>query len=266
MKQPILIQGKIRLKNFDPAFCAGLEKEAARAQTLKWTRRIGEMQELLYANARNSLVILFQGMDASGKDGAVKRLLEFVNPAGVETTNFKAPSAEERAHDFLWRVHLAVPAHGFIGIFNRSHYEDVLVTRVHGLVDDDLAKLRFRQINDFERMLTENGVTILKLFLHMSRGEQKKRLEARLHDPHKNWKFNPDDLAERKYWRDYVRMYEDALEHTNTDWARWWIVPSDVKWYRNYMVAMIVAHALKKMDPQFPPPPKGLDLSKIVIE
>jgi PPK2 family polyphosphate:nucleotide phosphotransferase len=264
-------RGKVKLSDYAtdetgefPRTTEGRDLVAKQGSAL--TEKIAELQERLYAEAKQSLLIILQGMDAGGKDGTIKHVMSNVNPQGCSVTSFKVPTPLERAHDFLWRVHKAVPAHGFIGIFNRSHYEDVLVTRVHGLLDDDLAKLRFRQINDFERMLTENGVTILKFFLHMSRGEQKKRLEARLHDPHKNWKFNPDDLAERKYWRDYVRMYEDAVEHTNKDWARWWIVPSDVKWYRNYVVAMIVAHALKKMDPQFPPPPAGLDLSKIVIE
>jgi PPK2 family polyphosphate:nucleotide phosphotransferase len=241
-------------------------REKAEQQGAELKEKIADLQERLYAEAKQTLLIVLQGMDAGGKDGTIKHVMSSVNPQGCDVTSFKVPSSLEQAHDFLWRVHNAVPPHGFIGIFNRSHYEDVLVTRVHGLVDDDLAKRRFRQINDFERMLSENGVTLVKLFLHISRDEQKRRLEARLHDAKKNWKFNPGDLAERKLWKEYMRMYEDALEHTNKDGARWWIVPSDVKWYRNYVVAMIVARALKKMDPQFPPPPAGVDLSSIVIE
>jgi len=265
------LQGKVSLSDYATDDIGNFERTVeGRTQAAKLGEDLKEtiagLQERLYAESKQTLLLILQGMDAGGKDGTIKHVMSNVNPQGCVVTSFKVPTPLEQAHDFLWRIHAAVPPHGFIGIFNRSHYEDVLVTRVHGLVDDDLAKRRFRQINDFERMLSENGVTILKLFLHISRAEQKQRLEARLRDPRKNWKFNPGDLAERKLWREYMRMYEDALQHTNKDGARWWIVPSDVKWYRNYLVAMIVAHALKKMDPQFPPPPAGVDFSKIVIE
>ncbi len=263
MKQPILIQGKIRLKNFDPAFCAGLEKEAARAQTLKWTRRIGEMQELLYANARNSLVILFQGMDASGKDGAVKRVLEFVNPAGVETASFKAPSAEEQAHDFLWRVHKAVPRFGNIGIFNRSHYEEVLIVRVLELQPREVWQARYDQINDFERILAENGVMLLKFFLHLSKAEQAKRFKERLADPNKNWKFALDDLKMRAHWDGFQEAYEDAINRCSTKFCPWHVVPADHKWYRDYMVAQTVAKALEDLHMKWPAPRK--DLARIKI-
>jgi PPK2 family polyphosphate:nucleotide phosphotransferase len=228
--------------------------------------RIGELQERLYAESKQALLIILQGMDAGGKDGTIKHVMSHVNPQGCAITSFKAPTHQEQAHDFLWRIHNALPPRGFIGIFNRSHYEDVLVTRVHGELDDETARLRFRQINDFERALSENGVTILKFFLHISPAEQKRRLEARLRDPEKNWKFNAQDLAERKFWRDYQKMYAQAIEHTNTRWARWWIIPGDAKWYRNFVVATVIAHALKKMDPQFPPPPPGVDLEHIVID
>ena len=241
-------------------------REQAERMSEEFQQKIERLQERLYAESKQALLIILQGMDAGGKDGTIKHVMSSVNPQGCSVVSFKAPTPLERAHDFLWRIHNAVPQRGMIGIFNRSHYEDVLVTRVHGDIDEDEAKRRFRQINDFEQGLTENGVTILKFFLHISREEQKKRLEARLDDPQKIWKFNPQDLAERKHWREYRRMYEDAIAHTNSPYARWWIVPGDAKWYRNYLIAAIIAHTLKKMDPQFPPPPEGLDPARIVIE
>jgi PPK2 family polyphosphate:nucleotide phosphotransferase len=263
MKQPILVRGKVRLKDFDPAFCDDMDKEAAREKTLELGQRIGELQHLLYANAKRALVILFQGMDASGKDGAVRRVLEFVNPAGVQTANFKAPSSEERAHDYLWRVHKAVPPFGYIGIFNRSHYEEVLIVRVFDLQPKGVWQQRYDQINAFEKFLTENGVILCKFFLHLSKDEQAERLKARLKDPSKNWKFSADDLKMRPYWAAFQQAFEDMLNRCSTGYAPWHVVPADRKWYRDYVVARTVAKALDDLKMTWPKPKE--DLSKIKI-
>ena len=262
-KQPLAIRGKIRLKEFDPKFCDGKTKEEVAEKTLELTRRIGIIQELLYANARQSLLILFQGMDASGKDGAVKRVLEFVNPAGVETSNFKTPSAEELAHDFLWRVHKAVPRFGNIGVFNRSHYEEVLVVRVLGLRPKKVWQTRYDQINAFERILTANGVVLLKFFLHISPAEQADRLRARLEDPRKNWKFSKTDLEMRRHWNQFQKAYEDVLNRCSPDYAPWHIVPADRKWYRDYVIARTVVQRLEDLNLNWPKPAE--DLSGIRI-
>ena len=263
MKQPLVVRGKVKLKDFDPAFCDGMDKEEAREKTLELGQRIGELQHLLYANAHRALVILFQGMDASGKDGAVRRVLEFVNPAGVQTANFKAPSAEERAHDYLWRVHKAVPAYGYIGVFNRSHYEEVLIVRVFGMQPKDVWRGRYEQINSFEKFLTENGVILCKFFLHLSKDEQAERLRARLKDPSKNWKFSADDLKMRPHWAAFQQAFEDMLNRCSTNYAPWHVVPADRKWYRDYAVARVVAKALDELKMTWPKPKE--DLSKIKI-
>ncbi|HEY6170362.1 MAG TPA: PPK2 family polyphosphate kinase [Verrucomicrobiae bacterium] len=263
MRQPFEIKGKFRLKDFDPDYCGGLEKEPTKEKTLELGQRIGYLQELLYANARHALIILFQGMDASGKDGAVKRVLEFVNPAGVETANFKVPSAEERAHDFLWRHHKAVPRYGNIGVFNRSHYEAVLVERVLELVPKDVWKARYEQINAFEKILAGNNVIVLKFFLHVSKGEQAERLRARLKDPTKNWKFSSADLQVRRHWDDYMEAYEDALNECSTKHCRWHVVPANAKWYRDFVVARRVVEALEELKMDWPKPKE--DLSKVRI-
>ncbi|MCL5098888.1 MAG: polyphosphate kinase 2 family protein [Candidatus Omnitrophica bacterium] len=264
MKQPFKVEGKIRLKDFDPAFCNGMDKEDAKSQTIKWGQRIGELQHLLYANARHALVVLFQGMDASGKDGAVRRVLEFVNPAGVQTANFKIPSAEEIAHDYLWRVHHAVPRYGYIGVFNRSHYEDVLIVRVLNLQPPEVWKERFDQINAFEKFLADNRILLLKFFLHIGKSEQADRFKERLDDPSKNWKFSMDDLKMRAHWDAFQKAYEDVLNHCSTGHAPWHIVPSDRKWFRDYLVAKVVAKALEDLDMHWPKPKE--DLSKIKID
>lgn len=264
MKQPFLIRKKIRLKDFDPAFCGEEAKEATGERTADLCQRIGKLQELLFANARRSVLILFQGMDASGKDGAVKKVLEFVNPAGVETSNFKAPSAEELAHDFLWRVHKAVPRFGNIGVFNRSHYEDVLVVRVLRLVPPEVWKGRYEQINDFERMLAKNGVVVLKFFLHLSRAEQAERFQARLDDPRKNWKFSKGDLEMRRHWAEFQKAFEDMINHCSTKHAPWYVVPADRKWYRDYVIAQAVVEQLEALDMKWPKPKEDLSRIKIV--
>lgn len=216
-------------------------------------RRIAKLQERLYAEGRRALLIILQGMDTSGKDGATKSVLREINPQGAIVTSFKVPSKEELAHDFLWRIDQKVPARGMIGVFNRSQYEDVLVVRVHDLVPKPVWSARYDLINNFERGLTESYVKIVKLFLHISKDEQKRRLQERVKDAEKHWKFNPDDLKERALWGDYRKAYEDVLSRCSTKWAPWYIVPADRKWYRNLVVADIVEDALEDMDPKFPP-------------
>lgn len=263
MKQPIQLTPPIRLKDFDPAFCRGLDKDATRERTVKLCERIGELQELLHANARHALLILLQGMDTSGKDGAARHVLEFVNPAGVETASFKAPSTLERAHDYLWRIHQAVPRYGNIGVFNRSHYEDVLVVRVMKLQPERVWRARYDQINAFEKHLAENRVILLKFFLHLGKEEQAERLKARLADPRKNWKFETGDLVMRRKWPQFQRAYEEALNRCSTSWAPWHVVPADRKWYRDYVIARTVVDAMENLKLKWPKPRE--DLSKVKI-
>ena len=263
MKQPIRVTPPIRLKDFDPAFCHGLDKDAARDKTVKLCQRIAELQDLLYANANRAVLILLQGMDTSGKDGATKRLLEFVNPLEIEIANFKAPSAEELAHDYLWRVHKVVPRYGHIGVFNRSHYEDVLIVRVMKLQPERVWRARYDQINAFEKHLAENRVLLLKFFLHLSKAEQAERLKERLQDKRKNWKFESGHLAMRAKWPQFQRAYEDALNCCSTPWAPWHIVPADRKWCRDYVIACAVVEAMEKLKLKWPKPRE--DLSKIKI-
>jgi PPK2 family polyphosphate:nucleotide phosphotransferase len=254
--QPVVVRGRIKLKHFDPGWHDGEDKALAKKRIKKLGRRIGEMQQLLYANARPAVLLIFQGIDASGKDGAIRTVLRYVNPAGVESANFKVPSTEEKAHDFLWRVHCRVPRQGNIGVFNRSHYEAVLVERVLGLVSRREWTRRYQQIIDFERMLCENNVVVLKFFLHVSRREQARRFRERLTDPHKNWKFSESDRATRKLWDDYAVAYEDMLNATSHPAARWHIVPADHNWYRDRVIAGTVERALAALKLKWP---KGTD-------
>lgn len=263
MKQPFKVVPPIRLRDFDPDFHENLDKDEAREKTVKFCQRIGELQELLHANARHAVLILLQGMDCCGKDGAARRVLQDVNPAGVETANFKAPSAEELAHDYLWRIHQRVPRYGHIGVFNRSHYEDVLIVRVKKLQPERVWRTRYEQINTFEKHLVENRVVLLKFFLHLSKQEQAERLKARLDDPRKNWKFESVDLEMRRRWPQFMRAYEDALNCCSTPWAPWHIVPADRKWYRDYAIARAVVTAMEKLKLKWPPPKE--DLSKVRI-
>jgi PPK2 family polyphosphate:nucleotide phosphotransferase len=244
---------KVRLKNIDPSDKGNYKsKEEPVARHLELQEKLNTLQERLYAEGKQSLLIVFQAMDTGGKDGAGKKLLTGLNPAGITVTSFKAPTSHELAHDFLWRIHAATPARGQIAVWNRSHYEDVLITRVHKLIDRDTYQARYDYINDFEAMLSANGTTILKFFLHISKDEQKERLQARLDDPEKHWKFNPGDLKERALWDDYQEAYQDALTATSTKVAPWHIVPADRKWARDISIAEAVAEALEKMNPQFP--------------
>lgn len=234
-------------------------KADAVARVRKLGERIDELQDALYAEGRRALLVVLQGRDTSGKDGAVRRVFGPLDPLGIVITSFKVPTPLELAHDYLWRVHQAVPPKGTIGVFNRSHYEDVLVVRVHELVPEPVWRARYEQINQFERILSENGVTILKFFLHISREEQRERLLARLEDPTKYWKFSAGDLGERERWDEYTAAYEEALERTSTAVAPWHVVPADRKYVRDLLVAQVVVDALERMAPQYPGPPDGLE-------
>jgi len=261
---------RVRLKDYDPDDTGDYKKNddgktAAKKEVERWVARLGQLQERLYANGSRSLLIVLQGMDTSGKDGTIKHVMSGVNPQGCKVVSFKAPSKDELAHDFLWRVHREVPPKGFIGIFNRSHYEDVLITRVHGWVPDRVVKRRFDQIREFEEMLVENGTAVLKFFLHISKKEQKKRLEERIQNPEKRWKWNSGDLEEREFWVKYMRAFEDVISVTSTDCAPWYIVPANRKWFRNLVVADRVLHALDEMKLKLPPPPPGVAFSKLRI-
>jgi PPK2 family polyphosphate:nucleotide phosphotransferase len=225
--------------------------------------RLEILQERLWAEHRHKMLVVLQGMDTSGKDGTISHVFEGVNPLGVRVAAFKAPTPEELDHDFLWRVHPRAPGNGEMVIFNRSHYEDVLVARVRKLVPEKVWKARYDQINDFERLLTENGTVVLKFFLNIDRDEQKERLQERLDDPRKRWKFRRGDLDDRALWDDYMKAYEDALAKTSTAWAPWYAVPANKKWYRNLVVATVIVEALEKLDPH-PSDPEE-DFSHIVI-
>lgn len=274
MKYPktpaILVAGKdFRLADVDtgadgPFAGKDAGKDGAQPRLLALRQRLAGLQENLYAEHRRSVLLVFQAMDTGGKDGAIGNLLTGVNPAGVLVSAFKAPSAQELAHDFLWRIHAQTPGQGHIGVFNRSHYEDVLVTRVHKLIDKKTAHRRFDDINNFEQLLTNSGTRILKFFLHISKKEQAERLQARLDDPAKRWKYQPGDLKERALWGDYQDAYEDALRHCSSPEAPWFVVPADHKWARDLAITEIVVAALEDMNPK--PPKADFDVEAQVIE
>jgi PPK2 family polyphosphate:nucleotide phosphotransferase len=227
------------------------------------TERVGKLQQLLYADARYSVLIVLQGRDTAGKDGTIRHVFEAVDPQGCQVTSFRAPTDIELQHDFLWRIHANVPPRGMIGIFNRSHYEDVLVPRVRKLVPKKVWSARFDQINDFERMLSENGVVILKFFLHISRKEQKDRLSERLEDPTKNWKFRVGDLDDRAQWSAFTAAYEDLLSRCSTPWAPWYLVPADDKEVRSWLVARCIADRLDELGLSYPPADEAIASVKI---
>ena len=231
----------------------GWDKASAEPALDAQLDRLAELQDRLWAEATRAVLIVLQGIDAAGKDGTIKKVMTAFNPQGCPVTSFKAPSAEELAHDYLWRVHKAVPRKGEIGIFNRSHYEDVLVVRVHDLVPPSVWGERFDQINAFEEHLVANGTTVLKFFLSISREEQRERFQARYDDPTKRWKFAMGDLEERKRWDDYQAAFDEALSKTSTGHAPWYVIPADRKWFRNLAVASIVADTLADLDPRYPP-------------
>jgi len=253
---------QVKLRQRDPEDTAGFSKgHKVDAHLEKNVARMADLQYRLYAENRRALLIILQGMDAGGKDGTVRHVMSGLNPQSCRVTSFKVPSSEEASHDFLWRIHKAMPARGAMGIFNRSHYEDVLVVRVHELVPRPVWSARYDQINAFEKLMSENGVTILKFFLHISKEEQKERLDQRLDDPTKNWKISPADFKERKLWDAYVKAYEDALSRCSSSTSPWYIIPSNKKWFRNLAVSQIIVETLERMDPKFPKP--VVDLSKI---
>lgn len=257
---------KIDLADWDPDDTSALGggKEEAEEKLSDLNRRLQALQELLYAGHKHKILIVLQAMDTGGKDGTIRKVFSGVNPQGMRVVNFKAPTPEELDHDYLWRVHREVPGKGEVVIFNRSHYEDVLIVRVHSLVPAKVWRRRYAQINDFERTLAEEGTRIMKLFLHIDKAEQKRRLQERLDDPGKRWKFNAADLKERELWNDYMRAYEDALGKTSAEWAPWYIIPANRKWYRNLAVATIIVETLERLEMRFPEPKENLE--SVVIE
>lgn len=236
---------KLSLNDYDPDYTGKLSKSDGKDLFDEIDSQLSEIQELLYAAKQNSILIVLQGMDTSGKDGTISHVMKSLNPEGVQVTSFKAPTQEELAHDFLWRVHKAAPAKGTIGIFNRSQYEDVLVARVHNLVPEDVWKKRYDQINAFEELLASDGTIIIKFFLHISENEQKDRLQAREDEKDKRWKLSPSDFAERRYWDDYIEAFEDALAKCSTPYAPWYIIPANHKWFRNLAVAQTIVNTLQ---------------------
>jgi PPK2 family polyphosphate:nucleotide phosphotransferase len=240
------------------------EKQDAAGPAEKNLKRLDELQEVLYAQGKHAVLIVLQAMDAGGKDGAIEHVFSGLNPQGCQVTSFKVPSSLERSHDFLWRYHMAAPPKGMIGIFNRSHYESVLVERVKEIAPKPVWSKRYRMICDFEEMLAEEGTLILKFFLHISKEEQAERLQARLDDPRKHWKFNPADLEERKRWDAYQQAFDDAIRQTSTEAAPWHVVPADRKWYRNWVLSHTIVQAMEKLGLEYPPAAPGLDKIKVV--
>ena len=255
---------KVRLETVDANATHGRTKARATDQLQKGLDRLTDLQDRLWAESKHPVLIVLQGIDAAGKDGTVRHVMTAFNPMGCLVTSWKAPTPIELAHDYLWRIHQRTPAKGEISIFNRSHYEDVLVVRVHELVPKEVWSKRYDQINEFERLLTTSGTTILKFFLWIDRDEQKARFQARLDDPDKRWKFRVRDLEERKLWDSYVAAFEDMLERCSTADAPWYLVPSNRKWFRNLAVADIVADVLDDLKPEYPPCPD--DLTGVVVE
>lgn len=267
MKQHLVQPGKkIKLAERDPQDTGDFKggKEDGLKEIAKLNEKLQELQEVLYAEGKHKVLVVLQAMDTGGKDGAIRRVFDGVNPQGVKVASFKVPTPEEMAHDYLWRVHKVTPANGELVIFNRSHYEDVLVVRVHNYVPKEVWSKRYEQINAFEKLLAENGTTILKFFLHISKDEQKERLQARLDDPTKHWKFSLGDLGERKLWDDYQSAYEDVLNKTSTEYAPWYVVPANRKWYRDLVISKVLVETLEGLKMKYPEPKD--DLSGVVIE
>ncbi|WP_339364566.1 polyphosphate kinase 2 family protein [Aliterella atlantica] len=244
---------EVALSDINPNTCEQYKKKKDVEEELQYQRdRLGLLQERLYAENKRSLLIVLQAMDTGGKDGTIKHVFSGINPQGCRVWSFKHPSVEESNHDFLWRYHQKTPQRGMITIFNRSHYEDVLIVRVKNLVEEEIWRKRYHTINNFEQMLTLSGITIVKFFLHISKDEQKRRLESRLQDPDKLWKFSINDVQERSYWDAYQQAYQDALNNCSTNYAPWYVVPANKKWYRNLVIARAIADTLEAMNPQYP--------------
>ena len=246
---------RVRLANIDPGATFGYDKTSAQPLIAAQLDRLSTLQDRLWAEAKRSVLVVLQGIDASGKDGTIQRVMEAFNPQGCVVSAFKVPTAEELAHDFLWRIHKRVPGKGEIGIFNRSHYEEVLVVRVHDLVPRRVWSTRYDQINDFERTLAASGTTIVKFFLTIDRKEQRQRFQARYDDPTKRWKFSMGDLNERARWDDYQAAFDDALTKTSTEIAPWYVIPADRKWFRDLAVSTILAETIAGLKPAYPPAP-----------
>lgn len=268
LKDLIAMPGKKHsVSDFDSSSTDEITKQEAKEQLIKDVEKLAELQSMLYAQDRYSILVIFQAMDAAGKDGTIKHVMSGINPQGCQVYSFKQPSAEELDHDYLWRINRSLPERGRIGIFNRSHYEDVLIAKVHpeivlsaklpdiktvNDINADFWKRRYRQINDFERYLTENGTVILKFFLNVSKAEQKKRFAERLNDPAKNWKFSSADIKERQFWDEYMKAYADVLTETSTEIAPWYVIPADNKWFMRYAVGRIICERMKELDLHYP--------------
>ena len=259
---------KVNLDDIDPASTEGFDggKKAGLDEVAHLVQELDALQEMLYAQHQHKVLIVLQGMDTSGKDGTIRRVFEGVNPQGVRVSSFKVPTAEEAAHDYLWRIHAEMPGSGEIVIFNRSHYEDVLVVRVHKLVPAVTWKARYAQINEFEKMLSQEGTLILKFFLHIGLDEQKERLRERLEDESKQWKYNPADLKERALWKDYKKAYEDVLTQTTTDYAPWVVVPANRNWFRDLVIADSIVTALRGLKMEYPKPGFDVEAAKRELE
>ncbi len=243
--------GRIRLDDISTRAPKDFDKESTKEKTQQILASLDELQNLLYAESRHAILVIIQGLDASGKDGVIRNVFTSMNPQGIIVKSFKIPTAQELSHDFLWRIHEAAPAKGMIQLFNRSQYEDILITRVHKWIDDETAKKRMRAINDFERLLHEhNNTQILKFYLHVSPEEQHERLQERIHDRTKQWKYNENDFAEAKLWDDYRKAYEDCFEYCSD--IPWTIVPADQNWYKEYVIASTLLNTLQKLNMQFP--------------
>ncbi len=240
------------------------DRETAEKEFKALRKELAELQFKLYAEGKQKLLVVLQALDAGGKDSTIRKVFRGVNPQGVQVASFKAPTKEELAHDYLWRIHHHVPSAGMIGVFNRSHYEDVLIVRVQNFAPEAVWSKRFEHINQFEKLLADTGTRIIKIYLHISKDEQKERLQARLDDPERNWKFESGDLKQRAKWDDYHVAFEDVFAKCSTDYAPWYVVPADNKWYRNVAVSRILVNELRDMNPQFPPAEEGLE--NIVIE
>jgi len=263
------LKGKIKLKDYDPNDSKLFEgnKKDGKEALQKLNAELETLQEEFYAEGKHRLLIVLQAMDTGGKDGVIRAVFEGVNPQGVKVASFKTPTPVELAHDYLWRVHQQTPGKGEMVIFNRSHYEDVLVVRVHNLVPEEVWSKRYQHIREFERVLADEGTTILKFYLHIDLKEQAERFLARVEDPTKQWKFNPGDLDERARWDDYMKAYEDMLSQTSTAWAPWYVIPSNKKWYRNWLISKIVIKTLKNLDMRYPAPVENIeDYHKRLLE
>ncbi len=249
----------VKLSDYNPSYDDDLKEVDVRPQTAQLQERLNELQEMLYAQGKYSLLVVLQAMDAGGKDGTIEKIFTGINPQGVRVNSFKVPSNQELAHDFLWRIHKQTPQKGQISIFNRSHYEDVLVVRVNNIVPEPIWRGRYDHINNFEKLLADNGTTILKFFLHISKKEQKERFLSRLEEPHKHWKFSKGDLVVREQWDSYMEAYEEVFMRCNAPHAPWHIIPANKKWYRDFVIMQTIVKTLEGLPLAYPTPEEGLD-------